>query len=254
METVQASVIKCMFESLKDVLQDCNMCFNEKGATICAMDGAHVALVNMFIDAKKIEKYQCNGLCIIGLSINTMINCLKPISTCDTLKWEVFEDSCDVLRLSITNQEKQRVHEYDVKLIDIDCEMLDIPDKDFACVITLPSSDMQHTIRDLNHIGDKIHIQSADNDLVLSASGDSASLKISLKQSVQEMTLDKPDQDASAVINNKYASRYLLFFTKSSGLSQWTEIYLSQGYPMIIKYNVASIGYLQFCLAPCMEE
>ena len=63
------------------------MCFNEKGATICSMDGAHVALVNMFIDATKIEKYECESLCIIGLNINTMINCLKPISSFDTLRW-----------------------------------------------------------------------------------------------------------------------------------------------------------------------
>ena len=251
METVQASVVKALFESLKDILQDCNMCFTPEGAAICAMDGSHVALVNMFIDAKKIEKYYCKQLTMIGVSITTMINCLKPIGNFDTLTWEVFENQPDILKLSIKNSEKKRVHEYQVKLIDIDCDMLEIPDKTFSCVITLPSSDMQHTVRDLNHVGEKIRIESNDKDLVMSSTGDHASLKVSLHQSVEGFVCEVNEQ---VPIDNTFSSKYLLFFTKAANLSNWMEVYLSPNYPMTIKYNVASIGHLQFCLAPCIEE
>ena len=250
METVQASIVKSLFESMKDVLQDCNMCFSAQGATICSMDGSHVALVNMFIDAEKIEKYYCRQTHMIGLSVSTMINCLKPIGNFDTLSWEVKDNQPDILRLRIANTEKKRTHDYDVKLIDIDCEMLEIPDKDFDCVMTIPSNDMQHTIRDLNHIGDKIRIRSNQSDLTMSAEGDDASLTVAMKQSVQGCSIQNTDH---ASIDNSYSSKYLMFFTKATNLSQWVEIYLCQDYPMTIKYNVASIGHLQFCLAPCID-
>jgi len=250
-ETVQAGVIRSLFESLKDILQDCNMCFSPSGATICAMDGAHVALVNMFIDASKIERFQCDTQEIIGVNVSTMIGCLKPVGSFDTLCLEVFEHQPDIMKISITNTEKKRVHQYDVKLIDIDCDMLEIPDKDFPCVITIPSTDLHHIVRDLHHIGEKIQIQSTENDLNMSTSGDQASLTVSLKQSVEGFACEISE---ATEINNTFSAKYMQFFSKASNLSNWVEIYLSQDYPMTIKYNVASIGHLQFCLAPCIED
>tara|TARA_B110000977_G_scaffold198304_1_gene282863 strand:+ start:1093 stop:1872 length:780 start_codon:yes stop_codon:yes gene_type:complete len=251
LETVQSSIVRSLFESLKDILQDCNMCFTPQGATICAMDGAHVALVNMNIQGDMLERYECESLTVIGLNIATMIACLKPIGSCDTLRMEVFTDKMDIMKISITNSEKKRLYSYDVKLIDIDCDMLDIPDKQFPCVITLPSSDMQHIVRDLHCVGDKIRVESSDHDLFLSATGDHASLRVQLSQSVDGVACTN-QEDTS--IDNTYSAKYFSFFSKASNLSNWVEIYLSQDYPMTIKYNVASIGYLQFCLAPCIEE
>jgi proliferating cell nuclear antigen len=214
------------------------------------MDGSHVALVNMFIDATKIEKYHCKQMHMIGLSVATMVSCLKPIGNFDTLTWEVYDNTPDILNLQISNNDKKRTHDYAIKLIDIDCEMLEIPAKDFSCVMTMPSSDMQHIIRDLHHVGDKIRIKSGENDLSMSATGDDASLTVSLKQSVEGCTITNI---RDVPVDNSFASRYLTFFTKAASLSQWVEIYLDQSYPMTIKYNVASLGHLQFCLAPCIE-
>jgi len=250
-ETVQASMIRSLFESLKDILQDCNMCFSPAGATICAMDGAHVALVNMFIDGNKIEKFECETLTIIGINVSTMIACLKPVGSFDTLRLEIFDDQADMMRISITNTEKKRLHQYDIKLIDIDCDMLEIPDKDFGCVITLPSADFHHIVRDLQNIGERINIESTEADLNLSAKGDNANLRESLKQSVEGFACEV---STDGVTNNTFSAKYLQFFAKTSSLSNWVEVYLSQDYPMTIKYNVASIGHLQFCLAPCIPD
>ena len=47
--------------------------------------------------------------------------------------------------------------------------------------------------------------------------------------------------------------KYLLLFTKSTNLCTTVEIYLKNKFPLILVYNVANLGKLQYCLAPLVE-
>jgi proliferating cell nuclear antigen len=48
--------------------------------------------------------------------------------------------------------------------------------------------------------------------------------------------------------------KYLNSFTKSTNLCSTVEIFLKENYPLVIEYNVANLGKLQFCLAPKIKE
>jgi len=42
-------------------------------------------------------------------------------------------------------------------------------------------------------------------------------------------------------------------FTKSTNLSNSIELYLKTDYPLILKYSVANLGEIRFCLAPKVD-
>ena len=60
--TVQGTTIKCLIESMKEVLNDVNIRFVAGGMKVTAMDGNKCACVHITLDADKFEVYTCNSL------------------------------------------------------------------------------------------------------------------------------------------------------------------------------------------------
>ena len=70
-----------------------------------------------------------------------------------------------------------------LKLLDIDDDILEIPNIEFDSVITMPSNDFQSYIRELSIITNKIKLESINNTFSLSGEGDFAETKINVGDS-----------------------------------------------------------------------
>jgi proliferating cell nuclear antigen len=51
-------------------------------------------------------------------------------------------------------------------------------------------------------------------------------------------------------IQGVYSLKYLVLFTKCTGLCNQINLYIKNDYPLVIKYAVASLGNIKLCLAP----
>ena len=58
-KTVQSNAIRILFEALKDILTDVNLQISNEGLKIISMDGSKQAIVNLKLDATKLEKFYC---------------------------------------------------------------------------------------------------------------------------------------------------------------------------------------------------
>ena len=56
---------------LKDILNDVNVYFTDKGMRILTLDTARVALVDMFLPAENFEEYECPNSIVAGKSLGT---------------------------------------------------------------------------------------------------------------------------------------------------------------------------------------
>ena len=56
------------------------------------------------------------------------------------------------------------------------------------------------------------------------------------------------------IVQGLFALKYLVLFTKCTNLCNSIEMYLKNDYPLITKYNVASLGNIKLCLAPKIVE
>ena len=109
----------------------------------------------------------------------------------------------------------------------------------------MPSNDFQNYIRELSIITNKVKIESVDSKFTLYGHGDFAETIIN----IGEISNDSNSNVATETFNLKY----LLLFTKSTNLCTTVEIYLKNKFPLILIYNVANLGKLQYCLAPLNE-
>jgi|TARA_B100001175_G_scaffold304656_1_gene300874 proliferating cell nuclear antigen len=255
LKTVQVSSFKFLATAIKDILTDASIMFSKNGLRIINFDKTHTILVNVILHANKFEKYVCDPDKII-ICANTL-HLFKVISTMsndDTLSIYIEKDDyhdgvVSHLGLQYDNGDIKQCYTQKLRLIEPDNEELVVPDVTYSTVINLPTSDFQKIIRDLNGISDRIEIKSVGSDLIFSCEGNFASSRILRSESDGSMEfIQKPD--ASVVIQGEFSLKSLSHFIKCTPLCSNLEMYLGNDLPLIVKYDVASLGEIKLCLAP----
>jgi len=152
------------------------------------------------------------------------------------------------LGLQYDNGDIKQCYSQKLRLIEPDTEELIVPDVEYSTVINLPTADFQKIIRDMNGISDRVEIKSVGSDLIFSCEGNFASSHIYRTESEENMEfIRKPD--ASVVIQGEFSLKSLSHFIKCTPLCTHLEMYLGNDLPLIISYQVASLGHIRLCLA-----
>lgn len=251
LKSVQGNAIRTLFEVLKEILHDTNIVCDETGVKLMTMDGSHVSLIHMKLDAANFEKYHCPSKVVIGLNMLSMFKLIKCVGSHDTVILSVKKSQPHELDIRIENADKNAVTQYQLKLLDIDAEEISIDDQVFESIITMPSQYFQRLCRDMSNIGDSVHIKSQGDTFVLRCEGDFAKQETTITEKTDSMTMLTKSED---VIEGKFSLKYLNLFTKSTNLCNTIEIYMKKNFPLILEYNVASLGVIRFCLAPTQTE
>ena len=249
-KTVQSNALRTLVEVLKDVLNDINICFDETGMKIMAMDGSHVALIHMKLYADKFEHYFCQEKINVGLSMTAWYKLMKTVNNSDTVSMFIDSENNHELGITIENADKNSCTTFMLKLLDVDDDELNIPDVEINCVVTMPSNDFQRMCRDMLNIGDTVELTSTNDGLLFKCNGDFARQETLIGETTHGLTFNKKDDE---LITGKFALKYINLFTKSTNLCNTIELYLKPDYPLILKYNVANLGEIRFCLAPKCE-
>ena len=133
--------------------------------------------------------------------------------------------------------------------LDISEEEISIPPAEFESELSLPSSDFQKIIRDMINIGENIEIKSIGSQLILNCLGDFASQETILGETNNGLKFNQISPQ-ELPIQGVYSLKYLVLFTKCTGLCNQINLYIKNDYPLVIRYAVASLGNIKLCLAP----
>jgi proliferating cell nuclear antigen len=256
-KTVQIAPFRTLMTALKDILLETNITFEPDGMRIINMDKSHTILVHLFLAAQNFEFYECKkDKIIIGVNMFHLFKLINTIENDETLT--IYIENSDYvdgivsyLTLKYENGEIKQCKTQKLRLIEPDPEELQYPDVNFSSIINLPSSDFQKIIRDLSCISEKLEIKSVGNELIFKCSGQFASAEIHRAESdgdnkSMSFTLK---QDSSKIIQGEFSLKNLGYFIKCTNLCQQIEIYLENDLPLVVKYNVASLGEIKLCLA-----
>lgn len=250
-KTVQANAFRILVEALKDILTDVNLIITPDGLKIISMDGSKNAVIYLKLESSKFETFNCSKMFKAGLNMSSLHKIIKSIKNSDVITVSVSKTDTAKLKIVIENKEKRTKIITKLKLLDIDDDILEIPNIEFDSVITMPSNDFQSYIRELSIISNKIEIESINANFILRGRGDFADTEINIGEAgtiTNGLTVNHK-HDAKGTFNIKF----LLLFTKSTNLCTTVEIYLKDEYPLILIYHVANLGKLQYCLAPLNE-
>ena len=195
--TIQTSAIRILVESLKEILTDCNIVFDESGVKLISTDSTKTVLIHMKLESSKFEDFYCEKEMICGISMLNLHKLIKTVSNQDTLTFFIKKSNTNRLGIRVNNSDKKTQTTYELNLLDIPNENLDIPPVAFDTELTFPSADFQKIIRDMVNIGEVIEIESQPKKILkLSCSGDFASQETLLAES-------EDYSDTCIVFNNK---------------------------------------------------
>ena len=253
-KTVQIAPFRTLMTALKDILLETNITFEPDGIRIINMDKSHTSLAHLHLAAQNFEVYECKKeKIIIGVNMFHLFKLINSIDNDDTLT--IYIENSDYvdgivshLALKFENGEIKQCKTQKLRLIEPEPEELQYPDVKFSSIINLPSADFQKIIRDLSCISDKLEIKSVGNELIFKCSGQFASAEIHRAESDGSMGFILK-QDSSKVIQGEFSLKNLGYFIKCTNLCQQIEVYLENDLPLVVKYNVASLGEIKLCLA-----
>ena len=253
-KTVQIAPFRTLMTALKDILLETNITFQPDGIRIINMDKSHTILAHLHLEAQNFEFYECKKeKIIIGVNMFHLFKLINSIDNDDTLTIYIENDDyldgiVSHLALKFENGDIKQCKTQKLRLIEPDSEELEYPNVKFSSIINLPSTDFQKIIRDLSCISDKLEIKSVGNELIFKCSGQFASAEIHRAESDGSMGFILK-QDSSKVIQGEFSLKNLGYFIKCTNLCAQIEMYLENDLPLVVKYDVASLGSIRLCLA-----
>jgi len=251
----QAGLLKKILESVKDLVTDANFDCSSSGISLQAMDSSHVSLVSLLLRADGFEQFRADKSGSLGINLNAMTKILKCASNDDSVTIKS-EEKGDHVNFIFESPKGEKFSDFELKLLDIDSEVLGIPDTEYKTIIKMPSSEFQKICRDLTILGDTVIISATKEGVKFSVTGEIGNANISLKPTGDVDS--KPEESVSLQIEEPvqltFALRYLNFFTKATALSGSVSLSMSKDVPLVVEYRIDDLGYIRYYLAPKIEE
>merc|ERR1712113_1334198 len=179
---------------------------------------------------------------------------LKMCGPNDSLKIR-WQNDADSVNFQCETGDADRISEFDLKLMQIESEHMEVPEQHYKVTAKLPSSEFQRICRDLKEFGETMVIKANKEGISFSVQGDLGAGNVMLKPRESE----KPDEQVSLSVfepvNATFALRYLVNFAKAAPLSVAVELGLGPDAPLLVKFNLETCdnGYMQFYLAPKID-
>ena len=250
--TVQAGAFRTLIEALKEILTEANLEFDSTGLKVMSVDETHTVLVYLRLHSDRFENYFCPAKHILGVNMIYLFKLIKTMGNNDSLTLYLPASNPNKLGIRMENAEKSTVTNYFLKLFDTNVDEIKIPELNFSNVIHMPSLDLQKICRDMNALGEKLHVEitSSGSDLVFRCEGDFAEQETVISENNTSMKVNKtPGSPSSGVVQGMFQLKHLVLFTKCTSLCPSIEMYLRNDFPLILRYKVANLGEVKLMLA-----
>lgn len=253
---VQGVLLKKVFEAIKDLVFDVNIDCDSSGMSLQAMDASHVALVAMILRDSAFDLYRCDTNLSLGMKMDSVSKVFKLCGADDGVHLSSKDDP-ETLNLTFEDKVKERVSDFELKLMTLDVDHLGIPDTKYSVTIRMPSAEFQRICRDLAVFGDTVTIACTKDSIRFTVVGDIGTGSVNIKARSDSAKVEENVViDVEEPLEQSFALRYLNYFCKSTPLSPVVSIQMAESVPVVIDYPVGNVdnGHLSFYLAPKMDD
>jgi len=251
----QAVLLKKVVDAMKDLCKDINFDCSEKGLQVQSMDSSHVALVSLLLRESAFSDFKCERPTSLGMNVDSLAKILKMCGPNDSLKLQ-WRAGADIVSFQCESGDDDRIADFDLKLMQIESEHMEIPEQHYKVSARLPSAEFQKICRDLKEFGETMQVKASKEGITFSVHGDMGSGNVMLKPREADKPEDKVSLTVHEPVTATFALRYLVNFAKAAPLCGSVELGLGPDAPLLVKYELEKTenGHMQFYLAPKIEE
>merc|ERR1712182_34323 len=156
----QAQLLKKVVDAMKELCKDVNFDCSERGIQVQSMDSSHVALVALMLRESAFSEFKCDRPTSLGMNVKALTKVLKMCGPNDSLKLK-WQNESDQISFQCESTEDDRISDFEMKLMEIESEHMEIPEQSYKCIVRMPSSEFQKICRDLKEFGETIRCRPA---------------------------------------------------------------------------------------------
>merc|ERR1712241_241905 len=139
---------------------------SEKGLQVQSMDSSHVALVSLMLRESAFSEFKCDRSTSLGMNVDSLSKISKICGPSDSLKMRYANDA-DTVNFQCETADEDRIADFDLRLMQIESEHMEIPEQQYKVVAKLPSSEFLKVCRDLKEFGETMQIQATKDGITL---------------------------------------------------------------------------------------
>eukprot|EP00415_Alexandrium_ostenfeldii_P000974 UN0974 len=189
------------------------------------------------------------------MNVDSLAKILKMCGPNDSLKLRWRADA-DTVNFQCESGEEDRIADFDLKLMQIESEHMEIPEQHYKVTARLPSSEFQKICRDLKEFGETMQVKASKEGITFSVQGDVGAGNVMLKPREAEKPEERVTLTVHEPVTATFALRYLVNFAKAAPLCGAVELGLGPDAPLLVEYDLEKTdnGHMQFYLAPKIDE
>jgi proliferating cell nuclear antigen PCNA len=242
-----------IFRNIKTIVQDANINISETGCYIQSMDSSHVCLAEIKIDKEWFDLFDVEIPEVLGVNCEMLfkvIDCWK-----EGQKITIYTKNGDKLFIDFEG-ENTITKRYALPLMNIEAEIMTIPDTEYQVDMTLRSDDFKEIIGEMVIFNDELQIMCTDEKIMLKADGDVGEMIVEIKEDdILEYCVEE-ECDLSV----KFSIRYINAMCAFSKLNCEVYIHCSEDKPLKMHYSLdesnseESQNFVRFFIAPKMDD
>jgi proliferating cell nuclear antigen len=265
-----------IFQTIKGIAEYIVIYFNDEKMFVQTMDASKVSVLEVSIRSSWFDFYSCQYDNVkIGINTNVLHKILSSKEKSQTIHFEYSmedgnEDKLLVNMLSTLEDPPSSKNEdpkvlkntknvydryFEVPLVNLENDIMEIPDIDYEAEISLPSVNFAILIHQLKGFGDVLNIQCNENDIqFISKSLENGSMRVEIK--IDELTGFSIIEGEN--INVLFGLQYLNTISSYSKIAKIVELKIRRNYPIRIDYmfggEEGEQGSVKYFLSPKLGD
>ena len=246
----EATLFKKAIEAIKEFLPMTEMNVSSDGLRINGMDTSHICFIDFFLSAEECDSISCSDPISLGISTGIITKVLSAAATgSDSITLFVSEES-DKLGLSVKNDTTGRRAEFQLPLMDLNENSIQLPEMEYAANVKAKTSDIIGLAKDVALFGDAAELKLNADGFHISVKSENGSANVTLDNTDdREMTLEEEE------VTVKYSIKYIQNILRGgASLASTADISFEDGKPLRASFRFGKNSHFTAYLAPRIED
>ena len=239
-----------IFRNLKNLVSMVNISFSEKGFYIQGMDQNHICFLEIFIKSSWFDKFTTKDN-VLGINTEILFAAINNWKEGYSITLEY--DDGDELIITYKG-EKLLTKQYELQLIDLDIDNINVPDTEYDLDLVLDSSVFKDVITELVQFDRNIAVSCSLEKINMKASGDMGKVNIEIQEN--DIIEYAAALETSETITINYGGDSILHGCNFHKLNKNVNVHISKDMPIKINYEMEHCkeSYVRLYVAPKMDD
>jgi len=230
----KVSQFSSIMKNLKSFSQDIELMVGKNGIYAQGMDSSHICLFELILKDDWFDEFEIEKSYTLGLNCELLAKVLNCLEQNQTIQMNYTEDKDNLfITLSPIEGESSIVKVFKLPLMDIESNLLVIPETEYTADIEMISEDFGKLIEQVSIFGKEILFE-LDEIIKVTGKGDNGTMNAIIKQ--DDILLYAIEEDTK--LDLEFSGNYINMMTTFSKINNKIQIHFSKDTPMKIQYGL----------------